>query len=271
MKKLLAVLLLAAAPAAAQFTYPVQPGGGFAGGGAITGAITGATGCTTPPFSFTGDTTSGLCEAAVDILFLQTANIGTDPRYFLQIGDVGVNLGVTNGAGTVTKLQAQDGLVFLQTSGVVRFQMNNSLIYVGLPFTALAGSASLPAYSFDTDPDTGIFQSNTNAVGITAGGTNLLNVSLASGVGLDRTITSAGTTGARTINKIAGTVNFAAAATTLVVTNSLVTTSSIVFCTVRTNDTTATIKNVVPAAGSFTITLTAAATAETSVGFFVTN
>lgn len=85
------------------------------------------------------------------------------------------------------------------------------------------------------------------------------------------TNTGAGTTGDRTINKTSGTVNFAAAATALVVTNSLVTTASIVFAVVRTNDATATIKNVVPAAGSFTINLGAAATAETSVGFMVIN
>lgn len=85
------------------------------------------------------------------------------------------------------------------------------------------------------------------------------------------TNTAAGTTGAQTINKPSGTVNFAASATSLVVTNSLCTTSSIVFAVVRTNDSTAQIKNVVPGAGSFTINLTAAATAETSVGFFIIN
>lgn len=87
----------------------------------------------------------------------------------------------------------------------------------------------------------------------------------------DATNTAGGTTGAQTINKPSGTVNFAAAATTLVVTNNMVTTSSIILCVVRTNDSTATLKNVVPASGSFTITLTAAATAETSVGFLVVN
>lgn len=82
---------------------------------------------------------------------------------------------------------------------------------------------------------------------------------------------AAGTTGAQTINKASGTVNFAAGANSLVVTNSLCTASSIVFAIVRTNDATANIKNVVPAAGSFTINLTANATAETSVGFFIIN
>lgn len=87
----------------------------------------------------------------------------------------------------------------------------------------------------------------------------------------DSTVTAGGTTGNQTINKPSGTVNFAAAATTLTVTNSLCSTSSLVFVEVRTNDTTATIKNVVPGAGSFVITLAAAATAETSVGFFIIN
>jgi hypothetical protein len=85
------------------------------------------------------------------------------------------------------------------------------------------------------------------------------------------TVTAGGTTGDQTINKVSGTVNFAAGATAITVTNSLVSTTSIVFAVVRTNDTTATIKNVVPGSGSFVITLTAAATAETSVGFFTIN
>lgn len=85
------------------------------------------------------------------------------------------------------------------------------------------------------------------------------------------TMTAGGTTGNQTINKISGSVNVAAAATSITVTNNLVTTSSIVFATVRTNDSTAVIKNVVCSAGSFVITLSAAATAETSIGFFVIN
>lgn len=107
-----------------------------------------------------------------------------------------------------------------------------------------------------------------------AGTTGQILSSTATGVpiwGMDKTITTGGTTGAQTINKAGGTVNFAAGASSLVVTNSLVTTSSLVVAFVRTNDATAVIKNVVPASGSFTITLNAAATAETSVGFIVIN
>lgn len=88
---------------------------------------------------------------------------------------------------------------------------------------------------------------------------------------LSKTITPGGTTGAQTINKTSGSVNFAAAATSLVVTNNLVTTSSVILCMVATND--ATMKTVlaVAAAGSFTIYANAAATAETRVNFLVTN
>jgi len=85
------------------------------------------------------------------------------------------------------------------------------------------------------------------------------------------TNTASGTTGNQTINKASGTVNIAAAGTTVTVTNSLVTASSIVYAVIRTNDATATIKNVVPSAGSFVINLGAAATAEVSIGFFVIN
>ena len=87
----------------------------------------------------------------------------------------------------------------------------------------------------------------------------------------DYTYTAPATTGAQVINKVSGSVNFAAAATSLVVTNSLVTTNSIVMCQVSTND--ATMKSVqcVIAAGSFTLYPNNPPTAETKVTFFVIN
>lgn len=86
-----------------------------------------------------------------------------------------------------------------------------------------------------------------------------------------KTITAAATTGAQTIDKASGSVNFAAAATSLVVTNSLCTTSSVIHCTIATNDATAAGVKVVAAAGSFTIYLGTAPTAETRVNFLLTN
>lgn len=90
-------------------------------------------------------------------------------------------------------------------------------------------------------------------------------------VALSKTITAPGTTGAQTINKTTGRVNFAAAATSLVVTNSLVTPNSIITCNIATADATAADVKAVAGTGSFTIYLGAAGTAETAVEFRVTN
>jgi len=87
----------------------------------------------------------------------------------------------------------------------------------------------------------------------------------------DKTVTAASTVGAQTINKPMGSVNFAAAATTLVVTNSLARTSSIIVATVGTNDSTMKTVLVVAAAGSFTLHANAGATAETRVNFHLVN
>jgi len=85
-------------------------------------------------------------------------------------------------------------------------------------------------------------------------------------------ITPAGTNGSRTINALSGSVNFAASGgSAITVTNSLVTTSSLVFCQVASAD--ATLKSVqtVKSNGSFTITPNAAATAATIVDWLVIN
>lgn len=84
---------------------------------------------------------------------------------------------------------------------------------------------------------------------------------------MEGTVTAGGVTGNQTINKPCGTVNFAAGASSLTVTNSLATANTIVVCTVLTNDTTALFKNVVSSSGQFVIRLNAATTAETKVGF----
>ena len=106
---------------------------------------------------------------------------------------------------------------------------------------------------------------------VVIGNTSIISNTLHGGLILDKTVTAAGTTGAQTINKPTGTVNFAAAAASLVVTNSLVTANSIIHVTVGTNDATMKSALAVAAAGSFTIFPNSAPTAETRVNFTVTN
>jgi hypothetical protein len=87
----------------------------------------------------------------------------------------------------------------------------------------------------------------------------------------DSTVTPSGTNGARTINRSAGSVNFAIGAASVVVTNSLVTTDSIILATVATNDATMFAVEAVAANGSFTLFGNATPTAATRVNFLVIN
>lgn len=82
---------------------------------------------------------------------------------------------------------------------------------------------------------------------------------------------SSGTPGNATINTPRGRCSIAAAGTTVTITNSLVTAASTVLCVISSNDATSVLKNCVPGAGSFVITLNAAATATTNIDFTVTN
>lgn len=186
-----------------------------------------------------------------------------------------------------------DASTILTSNGTIRatnFYRYNNTAANGISF---AGGSNVDVYSngigrarFSTVCNLGNLNSGTGAMA-NIRGSNTSGASLALGVENSTPTTLftianngkisylanaiSGTTGNQTINAPSGNVNFAAGATALTVTNSLCTTSSIVFATVRTNDATATIKNVVPAAGSFTINLGANATAETSVGFFIIN
>ncbi len=98
-----------------------------------------------------------------------------------------------------------------------------------------------------------------------------LALCLAGGLEAPKTVTASGTTGDRTIDKMTGSVNFATGATSLVITNSLVTSSSIIIATVASNDATMTSVQAVAGSGTITLYASAAPTAETRVNFLVTN
>jgi hypothetical protein len=82
-------------------------------------------------------------------------------------------------------------------------------------------------------------------------------------------ITPAGSTGAKTINNKTGCVRLAAAASSLVVTNSFVTTNSVIQLTLAANDATCLYVNYTPGNGSFTINAPVAPTAELRIDFAV--
>jgi hypothetical protein len=82
---------------------------------------------------------------------------------------------------------------------------------------------------------------------------------------------SSGTPGNATINNLSGRAAFAAAASTVVITNSKVTATSKVFVSLAGGDATLTSVRVTPAAGSFTVTGNAAATGTKNFDFLVVN
>jgi hypothetical protein len=87
----------------------------------------------------------------------------------------------------------------------------------------------------------------------------------------DQTITAPGTTGARTINKPTGRVNFAAGATSLVVTNSLVTANTDVYVQQNTLDAVMLNCYAIAGSGSFTIYAVGTPAAEVAVKFWIVN
>jgi len=110
-----------------------------------------------------------------------------------------------------------------------------------------------------------------------SGGTALASIDKNGNPSFPKTVTAPATTGAQTINKTCGSVNFGSGASSLVVTNSLVTTSSVILVTGATNDLDQSVFLAVAAAGSFTIYPATAGGyssqvyAETRVNFLVLN
>jgi hypothetical protein len=94
------------------------------------------------------------------------------------------------------------------------------------------------------------------------------NLYLSGSVKFDATDTS-GTPGAATINKPSGQVSVASGASSVVVTNSLVATTSVVLAVLQDNTDAIQIRSVVPASGSFTINLSGVTTGARKVGFVV--
>lgn len=153
-----------------------------------------------------------------------------------------------------------NGAAAAGSPGYVQFNVSGSL-GSDSTFTFNDATNTLSVSNLDVGVDVGI----AGDLGVDGG------LTVDGDVALAKTITAGGTTGAQTINKTAGSVNFAAAATSLVVTNNLVTANSVVIATVATNDSTMKSVQAVAGAGSFTLYANAAATAETRVNFLVIN
>lgn len=167
------------------------------------------------------------------------------------------------------------GTKFFSVSGSLLTFTNMSLAWAGN--TQITGTTGLFITSASTN---GNYVLGMNTSGSLTSGqflkfwiNNVLKFSQDISGRMDFDVTdSSGTPGAATINKPSGQVSIAAGASSVVVTNSLVSATSIVQPVLQFADATLTfIKTCVPGAGSFTITGNANATANTKVGFTVFN
>jgi hypothetical protein len=197
--------------------------------------------------NFTPDTSNG------------NFSVGESGVAFFELSQNGFAAFVV-GAFDISPTSGQASLSLGSSSNaMIRGGTRASAVFDGSTLTASLGDAQVNGNVtvFSVNDSTGTFAFTKTANDAIASFAGVANFQF------QRTITAGGTTGNRTINLPAGTVNFAAGTGTagITVTNSTVTATSIVMAIARTNDTTCSVKNVVPAAGS----------AETSVGFLVLN
>lgn len=203
-----------------------------------------------------------------------TNGVVTSSRFVAMINDsvngiAGYSFGpIMNNSGFY--YDNANGAMIIKYSGARIFQFGTgSAVYSYVTFAAAVAGVDLGNTSggnFRT-----LYVTNVSSTG-SVSSTRLAVVN--SGIfSVDKTITPIGTTGAQTINKSAGTVNFAALASSLVVTNSLVTATAQVFCApVKTDGTfTSCVASTTAGGGSFTMRANSAATAETPAIFFVIN
>lgn len=209
-------------------------------------------------YNFVGSTTTAVMNAST------AANLNVGGNTIVGVGSGGMTLTagkiLTIGSGSGTSAGLIAG--YLGVSG-----------YGAIWSTGVTPSTTNYAYASN---GTATYVGGTTSVRLAVSGneriiTNVTNTTFAGDMIYDKTITTPGTTGAVTINKTTGRVNFAAAATSLVVTNSLATANSICHVTKATNDATMRLGACVAAAGSITIYADVAPAAETAVNFTVTN
>jgi len=232
--------------------------------------------------------------------------VGADGKTTITgLADLAVALSIPdrNGIGLGSEnCRSQDSVPAFFFNGFYGFTDygGNFLLYVG-GFSASAQSARVDINQAQASQDTSVFAARTMSAGNTAvrvgssvadGSVNALAKILMVGTGISGTndagteklsvlgnglishrttqfTDDSGTAGNRTVNKVRGINKFTAGTATITITNDRCVADSQVDAVLQTNDATAVIKNVVPAAGSFTINLTANCTGATKVAWTI--
>lgn len=135
----------------------------------------------TPGFSFIADTDTGMYRSGANSIAFASASalrVSISPTELvsrLQIQAIaglvgGPSYSFENDNNTGIYNSAADALGFA-TNGVIRFNISTTETLSRLPFQGPLGSQGTPTYSFETDPNTGIYGSGTDGIVFTTGGT----------------------------------------------------------------------------------------------------
>lgn len=219
-------------------------------------------------------------------VYIEGAPTGATNNYALYLNTGVTYMGGFLGVGIATPRTGLDVVFSVANGGTLSFQNTSTTGYTAVDlydstgFKAVGfglgnsgvGNPYKGNFYFGTNASTSdlVFLPNSVEVLRASGATGNV-VTFSTSIAVPKTITASGTNGAQTINKMSGSVNFATAATSLVVTNSLVTTSSVIILTIGTNDSLMTSATAVAGSGSFTIFPNSAPAAATRVNFLVTN
>lgn len=122
-------VLLAVALAATASAQVGTPGIGYPPAGvgqSFTGSMKAPSGCTTPGYSFTSDTDSGLCLFAANIVRLQTAPLGTVSSSYLNLATTSASLNFYDAGGLDGAITFGNDSAAIASAGATQFLVNGS-------------------------------------------------------------------------------------------------------------------------------------------------
>lgn len=220
------------------------------------------------------------CSTQGGIVYNGTQAFTCDPNltYSTSGASVTVGSGSTTASGVTIGYSGTSGFGWIGATSLTPSSSNATLLVSAAGTTTLAsnnggivfapqGSGSSAAgISLTT---AGNFNSRNDGQVTLGQAANRFGSAFLGSGGLSEQGTNVATAGATTINQATGSVTVASAASSVVVTNSTVVSTDNIMATSQQVDTTCSVKAVTPGSGTFTITMTAACTANNRVGFFV--